>query len=181
MVWKYNRLVLMCVLCVAAAEIAAELEQDDRSEKGGEVGATVKHRERTYMGMLEYRREDEAALTKNLILGTLTLLSALSVRGRGGGDSFWVYTLVSAVYGGGGLIPGTHPSFSCVWWGWSHSGYTPFFQLCVVGGGLILGTLPSFSCVWWGWSHSGYTLFFQLCMGGGGLIPGTRPSFSCVC
>ena len=129
-VWKYNRLVPMCALCVAAAEIAAELEQDDRSEKGGEVGATVKHRERTYMGMLEYRREDEAALTKNLILGTLTLLSALSVWGRGGGDSFWVTLLsalsvwgrgggdsfwVSAVYGGGGLIPGTHPSSSCVW------------------------------------------------------------------
>lgn len=33
------------------------------------MGATVKHRERTYMGMLEYRREDEAALIKNLIIG----------------------------------------------------------------------------------------------------------------
>ena len=45
--WKYNTngLTAMCALCVAAAEIAAELEQDDRSEKGGEVGATVKHRE----------------------------------------------------------------------------------------------------------------------------------------
>ncbi|XP_025081332.1 unconventional myosin-Va-like isoform X4 [Pomacea canaliculata] len=51
-----------------AAEIAAELEQDEKDKGGATMGATVKLRERTYMGMFEYRREDEGALIKNLIL-----------------------------------------------------------------------------------------------------------------
>lgn len=59
---------LYCLL--SAAEIAAELEQDEKDKGGATMGATVKLRERTYMGMFEYRREDEGALIKNLILGT---------------------------------------------------------------------------------------------------------------
>ncbi|XP_035829478.1 unconventional myosin-Va [Aplysia californica] len=50
-----------------AAEIAAELEREEGGG-GGDSIATVIHRERAYMGMLEYRKEDEAALVKNLIL-----------------------------------------------------------------------------------------------------------------
>ncbi|KAK7096542.1 hypothetical protein V1264_005826 [Littorina saxatilis] len=59
-----------------AAEIVAELEQDDGGGKGAAVGATVKHRERTWMGMLEFRREDEGALIKNLILDLKPKLAA---------------------------------------------------------------------------------------------------------
>ncbi|XP_076436047.1 unconventional myosin-Va-like isoform X2 [Babylonia areolata] len=54
-----------------AEEIAAVLDKEEGGSdgKGGAaIGATVIHRERTYMGMLEYRREDEGALIKNLIL-----------------------------------------------------------------------------------------------------------------
>ena len=31
--------------------------------------ATVKHKDRSYMGMLEYKKEDETVLIKNLIMG----------------------------------------------------------------------------------------------------------------
>ncbi|XP_021345690.1 unconventional myosin-Va-like isoform X3 [Mizuhopecten yessoensis] len=50
-----------------AAEIAAELEQDDAKASVDNV-ATIKHRERMYMGMLEYKKEDENVLIKNLIM-----------------------------------------------------------------------------------------------------------------
>ncbi|XP_067654116.1 unconventional myosin-Va-like isoform X2 [Haliotis asinina] len=50
-----------------AAEIQAELEQEERSSANGAL-ATVKHRQRIFLGMLEYKREDEGALLKNLIL-----------------------------------------------------------------------------------------------------------------
>ncbi|CAG5121150.1 unnamed protein product, partial [Candidula unifasciata] len=50
-----------------AAEIAAELENEEKAANTDAI-ATVLHRERSYMGMLEYKREDEAALIKNLIL-----------------------------------------------------------------------------------------------------------------
>ena len=54
----------------AAAEIAAEL---DRECQGGEghvsMGAVIKHRKRNYVGMFDYRKEDEGLLLKNLILG----------------------------------------------------------------------------------------------------------------
>ena len=51
-----------------AAEIAAEMDKDD-TQTNVENVASIKHRERNYMGMLEYRKEDEAALVKNLING----------------------------------------------------------------------------------------------------------------
>ncbi|XP_076081193.1 uncharacterized protein LOC143052106 isoform X12 [Mytilus galloprovincialis] len=50
-----------------AAEIAAEIDKDDTKSNEDNV-AHVKHRERNYMGMLEYRKEDEQALIKNLIM-----------------------------------------------------------------------------------------------------------------
>ncbi|CAC5367738.1 MYO5 [Mytilus coruscus] len=50
-----------------AAEIAAEMDKDDTKSNEDNV-AHVKHRERNYMGMLEYRKEDEQALIKNLIM-----------------------------------------------------------------------------------------------------------------
>ncbi|XP_063437804.1 fibrinogen-binding protein-like isoform X9 [Mytilus trossulus] len=50
-----------------AAEIAAEMDKDDTKSSEDNV-AHVKHRERNYMGMLEYRKEDEQALIKNLIM-----------------------------------------------------------------------------------------------------------------
>ncbi|KAJ8311363.1 hypothetical protein KUTeg_010718 [Tegillarca granosa] len=50
-----------------AAEIAAELEKDETQTSVSNV-ATVKHRERNYMGMLEYKKEDESVLIKNLIM-----------------------------------------------------------------------------------------------------------------
>ncbi|WAR28974.1 MYO5A-like protein [Mya arenaria] len=49
-----------------AAEIQAELEREET--KSVENVAQVKHRERNYMGMLEYKKEDETALLKALIL-----------------------------------------------------------------------------------------------------------------
>ena len=51
-----------------AAEIALELEREEGGG-GGDSIATVIHRDRQYMGMLEYKKEDESALIKNLILG----------------------------------------------------------------------------------------------------------------
>ncbi|KAK3095804.1 hypothetical protein FSP39_019412 [Pinctada imbricata] len=48
-----------------AAEIAAELEKDDRQVDNV---ASVKHKDRSYMGMLEYKKEDETVLIKNLIM-----------------------------------------------------------------------------------------------------------------
>ncbi|XP_052692333.1 unconventional myosin-Va-like isoform X3 [Crassostrea angulata] len=50
------------------AEIEAELERDDKQKKSDDGVATVKHLDRTYMGMLEYKKEDEAQLIKCLIL-----------------------------------------------------------------------------------------------------------------
>ena len=50
-----------------AAEIAAEIDKEDTESNVGNV-ATIKHRDRNYMGMLEYRKEDEGALIKNLIM-----------------------------------------------------------------------------------------------------------------
>ncbi|XP_052785483.1 unconventional myosin-Va-like [Mya arenaria] len=49
-----------------AAEIQAELEREET--KSVENVAQVKHRERNYMGMLEYKKEDETALLKAIIL-----------------------------------------------------------------------------------------------------------------
>ncbi|XP_041356072.1 unconventional myosin-Vb-like [Gigantopelta aegis] len=50
-----------------AAEIQAEIEQEEQRNENDQL-ATVKHRERNYMGMLEYRKEDEGALIKNLVI-----------------------------------------------------------------------------------------------------------------
>ncbi|XP_059173032.1 unconventional myosin-Va-like [Physella acuta] len=50
-----------------AAEIAAELENEENTTSTDTM-ATVIHRERSYMGMLEYKKEDESALIKNLVL-----------------------------------------------------------------------------------------------------------------
>ncbi|XP_033725756.1 uncharacterized protein LOC117315603 isoform X3 [Pecten maximus] len=50
-----------------AAEIAAELEQDESKTSVDNV-ASIKHRERMYMGMLEYKKEDENVLIKNLFM-----------------------------------------------------------------------------------------------------------------
>ncbi|WAR29027.1 MYO5A-like protein, partial [Mya arenaria] len=49
-----------------AAEIQAELEREET--KSVENVAQVKHRERNYMGMLEFKKDDETALLKALIL-----------------------------------------------------------------------------------------------------------------
>jgi len=46
-----------------------ELEREET--KSVENVAQIKHRERNYMGMLEYRKEDEGAVMKALILGRL--------------------------------------------------------------------------------------------------------------
>ncbi|KAK3604422.1 hypothetical protein CHS0354_008749 [Potamilus streckersoni] len=48
-----------------AAEIQAELEMEEA--KSVENVAQIIHRERNYLGMLEYKKEDEAGLIKNLI------------------------------------------------------------------------------------------------------------------
>ncbi|XP_062613392.1 unconventional myosin-Va-like isoform X4 [Saccostrea cucullata] len=50
------------------AEIEAELEKDDKQKKTEDNVATVKHLDRTYMGMLEYKKEDEGRLIKCLIM-----------------------------------------------------------------------------------------------------------------
>lgn len=50
------------------AEIEAELERDDKQKKSDDGVATVKHLDRTYMGMLEYKKEEEAQLIKCLIM-----------------------------------------------------------------------------------------------------------------
>ena len=50
-----------------AAEIQAELEKEEA--KSVENVATIKHRERNYMGMLEYKKENESTLIKTLISG----------------------------------------------------------------------------------------------------------------
>lgn len=52
---------------ISAAEIQAELEQEET--KSVENVAQIKHRERNYMGMLEYKKDDEGAVIKCLILG----------------------------------------------------------------------------------------------------------------
>ncbi|KAL4216467.1 myosin V [Mactra antiquata] len=49
-----------------AAEIQAELEHEET--KSVENVAQIKHRERNYMGMLEYRKDDENTIIKLLIL-----------------------------------------------------------------------------------------------------------------
>ncbi|XP_022303516.2 unconventional myosin-Va-like isoform X3 [Crassostrea virginica] len=50
------------------AEIEAELERDDKQKSSDNGVATVKHLDRTYMGMLEYKKEDEPQLIKCLIM-----------------------------------------------------------------------------------------------------------------
>lgn len=57
------------VTMVTVAEIEAELERDDKQKKSDDGVATVKHLDRTYMGMLEYKKEEEAQLIKCLIMG----------------------------------------------------------------------------------------------------------------
>ncbi|XP_071098869.1 unconventional myosin-Va-like isoform X3 [Haliotis cracherodii] len=63
-----------------AAEIQAELEQEERSSANGAL-ATVKHRQRIFLGMLEYKREDEGALLKNLILDLRAKFSSGQIPG----------------------------------------------------------------------------------------------------
>ena len=53
----------------AAAEIQAELEKEE--SRSVENVATIKHRERNYMGMLEYKKENESGLIKTLITGEI--------------------------------------------------------------------------------------------------------------
>ncbi|KAK3767729.1 hypothetical protein RRG08_052875 [Elysia crispata] len=65
--WQWVR-PSMSVSSELAAEIAAELEGEENAAASGDAIATVIHRERSYMGMLEYKKEDEGALIKNLIL-----------------------------------------------------------------------------------------------------------------
>ncbi|XP_050398741.1 unconventional myosin-Va isoform X2 [Patella vulgata] len=50
-----------------AAEIQAELERAESIDSNGSL-ATVKQKERAFMGMLELKKEDEGTLVKNLIL-----------------------------------------------------------------------------------------------------------------
>ncbi|KAK6184797.1 hypothetical protein SNE40_007184 [Patella caerulea] len=50
-----------------AAEIQAELERAESIDSNGSL-ATVKQKERAFMGMLELKKEDEGTLIKNLIL-----------------------------------------------------------------------------------------------------------------
>ena len=95
--------------------------------------------------------------------------------------SFRVHTLLSAVYGGGGLIPGTHPSFSCVWWGVVSFRVHSLLSAVYGGGGLIPGTHPSFSCVWVGVVSFQVHALLSAVYARGGLFPGTHSSFSCVC
>ena len=54
---------------LAAAEIQAELEKEE--SRSVENVATIKHRERNYMGMLEYKKENENGLIKTLITGKI--------------------------------------------------------------------------------------------------------------
>nr|KAI8752401.1 unconventional myosin-Va-like [Biomphalaria glabrata] len=56
----------MSVSSDLAAEIAAEIENEENTTSTDAI-ATVIHRERSYMGMLEFKKEDEGALIKNLI------------------------------------------------------------------------------------------------------------------
>ena len=63
---------------VTVAEIEAELERDDKQKSSDNGVATVKHLDRTYMGMLEYKKEDEPQLIKCLIMGQLTSSTSLS-------------------------------------------------------------------------------------------------------
>ncbi|CAL1542577.1 unnamed protein product [Lymnaea stagnalis] len=63
-----------------AAEIAAELESEETSS-GNDALATVLHRERQYMGMLEYKKEDEGALIKNLALDLKPKLASGQIPG----------------------------------------------------------------------------------------------------
>ena len=50
-----------------AAETQAELEKEET--KSVENVAHIRHRERNYMGMLEYKKEEETPVVKALILG----------------------------------------------------------------------------------------------------------------
>jgi hypothetical protein len=65
------------------AEIEAELEKDDKQKKTDDSIATVKHLDRTYMGMLEYKKEDEAQLIKCLIMGKSSSSSLSSSKKQG--------------------------------------------------------------------------------------------------
>ena len=63
---------LIYFLCITAAEIQAELEKEEA--KSVENVATIKHRERNYMGMLEYKKENEGPLIKTIITGKVALV-----------------------------------------------------------------------------------------------------------
>lgn len=66
-VWEPLVIGVVCP-CFAAAEIEAELEKDEQ-QGGMGVVPSVKHRDREYMGMLEYQKDDEPALIRHLITG----------------------------------------------------------------------------------------------------------------
>ena len=53
------------LLSATVAEIQAELEREET--RSVENVAQIKHRERNYMGMLEYRKYDEGQVIKALI------------------------------------------------------------------------------------------------------------------
>ena len=55
---------------IPASEIAAELERELASESNeGSNVPVIKHQEREYMGMLEYKKEEEPLVIRHLILG----------------------------------------------------------------------------------------------------------------
>lgn len=58
---------MLCGVSLAASDIQAELEK----ELSEEMLAIKKLPDRKYSGMLEYNREDELLLIKNLIIGNL--------------------------------------------------------------------------------------------------------------
>ena len=57
------------LLSATVAEIQAELEREET--RSVENVAQIKHRERNYMGMLEYRKDDEGQVIKALITGKI--------------------------------------------------------------------------------------------------------------
>ena len=57
------------LLFATVAEIQAELEREET--RSVENVAQIKHRERNYMGMLEYRKDDEGQVIKALITGKI--------------------------------------------------------------------------------------------------------------
>ncbi|KAH9495975.1 Unconventional myosin-Va, partial [Bulinus truncatus] len=57
----------MSVTSDLAAEIAAELESEENTSSTDAIATVIHRGERSYMGMLEYKKEDEGALIKNLV------------------------------------------------------------------------------------------------------------------